>query len=637
MARREQQWATGLAGLTAILLALLLAGCPSEDPRTEPAADPDRSLSGESVGQPAANSNLDDANSTGANSTDANSGDANPGESATEASSHDSSSHDSSSHVSSSHGSNGEGSSGSASGQAESRPTGAGADPPPAKSDDSNDPDSNRADAADSPKSDTPKSDTPKSDVPDGNDADTDDSAAKKTYDPLFVNWPRPQAVLVLTGRQSGYVEPCGCTGLENQKGGLARRHTFLKSLAERGWAVAPLDVGSQVRRYGGQAELKFQMSVDALRSMKYGAVAFGGEDLRLSIDALISASVEDSPFISANASILGLSGQQRILKVGERNIGVTAVVGDKDRKQVNNDEVELQPLAEKLPERLQALIDAGCDYVVVLAHTSLEEARQIARKHKQVDLVVTSGGAELPAYRPETFEETDAQLIQVGAKGMYAGVLALYDGVDAPTRFERVPLDDRFADSPDMLRLMKAYQDQLKTLGLEQLGVRPLPHPSGLAFVGSEKCGECHTTAYEIWSETPHAHATDSIKNPYQRSEIARHHDPECLSCHVTGWNPQQYTPYRSGYLDFDGSAHLHGNGCENCHGPGSAHVAAESGEDEVSDEELTMRRVAMRLLKADAEKKCLECHDLDNSPDFHEPGAFERYYKQIEHRGRD
>jgi hypothetical protein len=45
------------------------------------------------------------------------------------------------------------------------------------------------------------------------------------------------------------------------------------------------------------------------------------------------------------------------------------------------------------------------------------------------------------------------------------------------------------------------------------------------------------------------------------------------------------------------------------------------------------------MRLTLAGgaAEKKCLECHDLDNSPDFHVKGAFEKYWKQVEHKGKD
>jgi len=45
----------------------------------------------------------------------------------------------------------------------------------------------------------------------------------------IFKDWPAPQAVLVVTGELDGYIEPCGCTGKENQKGGLSRRQNFLR------------------------------------------------------------------------------------------------------------------------------------------------------------------------------------------------------------------------------------------------------------------------------------------------------------------------------------------------------------------------------------------------------------------------
>jgi len=224
----------------------------------------------------------------------------------------------------------------------------------------------------------------------------------------------------------------------------------------------------------------------------------------------------------------------------------------------------------------------------------------------------------------------------------MYAGVVGLFGDVKTPIRYDSVSLDARFADSPAMLKLLADYQEQLKDLGLEGLGIKPQPHPTGRKFVGSEKCSECHTKAMEKWRQTAHSHATDSLVTPPNtRASIARHHDPECLSCHVTGWEPlqeaQQLFPYDSGYLSLEKTPQLVGSGCENCHGPGSAHVAAESGETAVSAGELAKLRHTMRLPLADAEQKCVECHDVDNSPDFHKPGAFDRYWQKVEHHGKD
>jgi hypothetical protein len=43
------------------------------------------------------------------------------------------------------------------------------------------------------------------------------------------------------------------------------------------------------------------------------------------------------------------------------------------------------------------------------------------------------------------------------------------------------------------------------------------------------------------------------------------------------------------------------------------------------------------MRLPLAKAEEKCMECHDLDNSPDFHAPGAFEIFWDRVKHYGKN
>jgi hypothetical protein len=187
------------------------------------------------------------------------------------------------------------------------------------------------------------------------------------------------------------------------------------------------------------------------------------------------------------------------------------------------------------------------------------------------------------------------------------------------------------------MLDVLASYQQKLQELGLDGLGLRPVRHPMG-KFAGSESCADCHTQANAKWEETTHHHATETLVHPGQRSEVPRHYDPECLSCHVVGWNPQGYFPYETGYLDLEQSEDLHGVGCENCHGPGQAHVDAENGDIDATDEQLEQLRQQLRL-KVDqgASQKCLECHDLDNSPDFHADGAFDKYWEKIAHPGMD
>jgi len=454
----------------------------------------------------------------------------------------------------------------------------------------------------------------------------------------LFEGWDKPQLALFLTGQQHGYIEPCGCTGLDNQKGGLMRRQTFLNQLRnDRGWDVVALDVGNQVRRFGRQAEIKFQTTAEGLKKMDYNAVTFGPDDLRLSVDEVFAAVASEDPdnikYISSNASLLGFTPKHRIVEAGGKKIGVTGVLGSKQQQKISNSEVEMGDPMQQLEASWNALKAEECDLYVLLSHASLEESRKFAQAFPGFQIVVTAGGAGEPTLRPETIEGTDSQMIQVGTKGMYVGVVGLFNDAEKPIRYERVALDARFEDSEEMLRLLASYQKQLETLGLDGLGIRPQPHNSGHTFVGSETCADCHSEAYEVWENSRHSHATATLEHPPERYEVPRHYDPECLACHVTGWNPELYLPYKSGYLGLEKTPNMKSVGCENCHGPGSHHVASQNGEGDFTSEQTSMFVDQMRLPLESARDTCLKCHDLDNSPDFHAKGAFEKYWEEIEH----
>jgi len=101
--------------------------------------------------------------------------------------------------------------------------------------------------------------------------------------------------------------------------------------------------------------------------------------------------------------------------------------------------------------------------------------------------------------------------------------------------------------------------------------------------YVGPDVCAACHPTALAVWKETPHARAVATLEREHHA------HDPACLRCHVTG-------------LGHPGGP-IPEVGCEACHGPGSAHVAAPA----VGYGDLPMSMAA-----------CVACHTHDTSPDF-------------------
>lgn len=451
----------------------------------------------------------------------------------------------------------------------------------------------------------------------------------------IFEGWTKPQFALVISGRQDGYVEPCGCAGLDWMKGGLSRRYSFLEQLRKDGWPVVAVDVGGQCKTFGRQAVLKYQMTVEALKQMDYSAVAYGTNDLRLPAGEVLAVTAatpgQPSVFLSANVGLFGfaaeMTGAKRIVEAGGKKIGITAVLGKKYQKEINNPQIEMsdpeQALAKLVPE-----LKKQCDVLVLLAHATVEEARDLGKRFPEFQIVVTYGGPAEPPATPQTIDGTGRLLVEVGEKGMNVIVLGFYDdGQKLSIRPQRVPLDSRFANAAPMKLLMANYQTQLRTEGLEGLGIRPVAHPKKALlgeFIGSHKCESCHEESYKVWKKSGHAKAWETLK----KADPPRDPDPECIACHVVGWSGSQFFPYESGFLTEKDTPKLVDVGCESCHGPGQKHVEAEMGSNEALQKQL---REAMVVTKEEAEKRqCYTCHDLENSPDF----DFKTYWPYIEHK---
>lgn len=472
-----------------------------------------------------------------------------------------------------------------------------------------------------------------------GHGSETVDPIA--TNGPIFVGWEKPKLALVITGEQLGYMEPCGCAGLGNQKGGLGRRYSMLQKLRDNGWPVLAIDLGGLVRRTGRQPELKYEKTAQALRRMGYAAVGLGADDLRLPAGTLVATTASpdggESMFISANVGLFGLESgltpRFRVVEEGGLKIGITSVLGAEHAAALNTDEIGYAPPAEALSQVVAQLEGENCDHLVLLSYASPEESAQFARSFPQFDIVITAGGADEPPLRLMRAEGSESLLLEVGHKGMYAITLGFYDDASEPIRYQRVPLDSRFVDAPEIRELMAEYQQQLQQLGWVGLELRRAMHPRSEQpgdvlgqYVGAQRCGQCHKTAHAIWSKSPHSHATETLA----RLQPQRQFDPECISCHSTGWNAQAYTPYEGGFDSIETTAHLQNNGCENCHGPGAAHAEAELGRDLARRDQM---RAMMRLTRATAEVQvCGQCHDADNSPHFN----FATYWPKVEHKGK-
>jgi thiol-disulfide isomerase/thioredoxin len=135
---------------------------------------------------------------------------------------------------------------------------------------------------------------------------------------------------------------------------------------------------------------------------------------------------------------------------------------------------------------------------------------------------------------------------------------------------------------------------------------------PSG-NNVGSDKCLACHPVEHDWWSGDPHANAMASLAKEGST-------DPDCVRCHATAKKsgPPPTT--------LDGFDRFGGVGCESCHGPGEAHVAAGGGTTNIQG-----LGASCPVCVIDA--VCTTCHTPKWSPDWnvetklpritHRPGA--------------
>jgi len=87
--------------------------------------------------------------------------------------------------------------------------------------------------------------------------------------------------------------------------------------------------------------------------------------------------------------------------------------------------------------------------------------------------------------------------------------------------------------------------------------------------YVGMEKCKECHVAYVETYSEWKYS------KNFRVLEMRGRHHDPQCLPCHTTGYGQP------GGFVSVEKTPYMKNVQCESCHGPASLHLKAPTIEE--------------------------------------------------------
>jgi len=460
----------------------------------------------------------------------------------------------------------------------------------------------------------------------------------------LFADWPGLKAALVITGEMDGYLDPCGCT--DGQLGGLGRRYDLLERMQGQKIPSARIDLGSLTKDPAGerggnvQAKIKFETALKAMTAMKYDALALSPEDLKHGIaetlstylnqkDAVRVVSANVAPAGASKEAFAGTIRESVVAEAGPYKVGITAVLdlGWYDRlKDPDREILEVRPPETVLPAVLKAL-EGSTDFQVLMVQGPPELALTLGEAFPGFDVVVSTSPFADPEGKTKPLNGGATQVVTVGQKGKYVGVIGLFDaakGKAPEARYQKVSLiGGRFRNAEPMRALIdEQMQSQLKALGVVENYVRHanVEAPPGASYVGAEGCKSCHPNTFAKWAGTKHARAYEVLAHNPTDPRRNREFDAECISCHTTGFT------YNTGWVSAEKTPYLKGNQCENCHGPGSKHV------EQPDNKEFT-RFLARTAEAADKGGLCLKCHDEDNSRNFN----FGVYYGKIVHKGMD
>lgn len=388
-------------------------------------------------------------------------------------------------------------------------------------------------------------------------------------------------------------------------------------------------------------------------------------------------------PFVSANVRPKGSAGPEiarsYVRTLGGIRFGITGVATPEAVAEVS-DAVTVIEYAPSLRSEVQVLRKAGAEVVVVLANIGEAGALELARLLPEVDVIVRAPGTPIERDPSPPKQVGPVLVVEAGSQGQYIGRLRFSFGDSAPkrplllddmgakakrrraldekalaaarvqreamaanpamanalkgldakiarlskklsaplaassaphsphVRAELLPVAADISHDPTVAKLLAGYYQKLRTMNLEAGDVsRCAPQEGKATFVGNAECAKCHEEAFAFWQESKHAQAWRTLEDD------GKHFDLTCVGCHVVGFQkPGGFCRLK----DVDGFKDV---GCENCHGPGSTHVASEDPSDIV--------------LEAPAKTCTQSCHVPEHSDGFN----YETYVKKITGPGHE
>lgn len=397
-----------------------------------------------------------------------------------------------------------------------------------------------------------------------------------------------PGLKIVFTGNEQGFIRPCGCS--KPALGGIHRRATYLEKLREKGASFHLLSAGDMVTSGGRQQRMKFESFLMAMGVMGYEGLAIFHGELKLGISYLQEMKAfAGFPLLSLNIRYRGEPVFDGSVRLKGSPYVATSLLPPAPAGESG---VTFADPLEALAEFWAGLAE-GEEPVVFWGGTDKQLAELLAEfpAARERGWFVLGGTADQPV-AVEAMKPVRA--FSVGSKGRFAAEFR--PGADRFLKDFR--LEEDIPPHPDANAILVAYRESLAAEGL----LKAVPRKDvEIEYVGDHACRDCHGAVCDVLEPSAHKRAWQSLV------EYGDHHDPECASCHVTGFGMS------TGFLSAEETPHLLNVTCESCHGPGEMHVHAQA--------PMPTGRPPRTF--------CLTCHDADNSPQF----DYDKYWPKIAH----
>jgi len=420
-------------------------------------------------------------------------------------------------------------------------------------------------------------------------DVPTEPSAKSRHKTDVLDSRKAGSLTVFFTGNGLGELKPCGCSG--GQLGGLDRRAAVFNSVPEHKRLI--VDTGSLVKSDSDQDLIKFYIILQAFKLLDYDVVSLSEEDIETGKNVGLLEDIGPvfdiiSPHGSSSVNV-PVKFTKRLPLKGKTVIVTIAAFDSKSAPieqigQLFTTASDVSPSAiepEPNTHRINILILNHCDDAII---------DFIAKGMPIVDCVVCPSESDEPMLIGDS--QKRPLVFTVGRFGRYVCKLQITDtteGKDKPNlSFLVIPVEEDLKPENSLVQLYKDYQQLVRERNLLEKYLR-VPLSDGLEYAGSASCKLCHEYEYEKWSQNAHAHAFATLER------VGSQFDPECVVCHVVGMK------YESGFVSSPKTDYLKNVGCENCHGPGSEHIAT-GGVTELTE----------------PKSVCTDCHTPEHSGEY-------------------